>query len=39
LNGHTKVETLKNEYGILVKLPPRAANDYDTVIVLETAAR
>lgn len=39
LNSHTKVDTLKNEYGILVKLPRRAANDYDTVIVLETATR
>jgi hypothetical protein len=35
LKDHSKVETAKNEYGLLLKLPARAAADYDTIVVLE----
>ena len=37
LKDHSKVETAKNEYGLLLKLPDRAATDYDTIVVLELA--
>ena len=37
LNGHSKVETATNEYGLLLKLPAHAADSYDTIIVLELA--
>ncbi len=35
LKDRSKVDTAKNEYGLLLKLPDRAADDYDTVVVLE----
>ncbi len=35
LKDDTKVETVKNEYGLLLKLPSHAAADYDTIVVLE----
>jgi len=39
LKDHTKVEASKNEFGVVLKLPPHPTNDCDTVIVLETASR
>jgi len=39
LKDHAKVEVSKSGDSLLVKLPPRAATDIDTVVVLETAAR
>ena len=37
LKNHSKVETAKNEYGLLLKLPSPVTDDYDTVVVLELA--
>ena len=37
LKDRSKVETAKNEYGLLLKLPPRSADDYDVIVVLELA--
>ena len=39
LKDHAKVEYSKSGDGMLVKLPARSSPDYDTVVVLETAAR
>ena len=35
LKDHGKVAVSKNAYGLLLELPPRSAEDYDTIIVLE----
>jgi alpha-L-fucosidase len=35
LKSHANIETAKNEYGLLLKLPARSADEYDTVVVLE----
>jgi alpha-L-fucosidase len=35
LKNHAKVDVTKNEYGVLLKLPPRSNDDYDTIVVLE----
>ena len=38
LKDHAKVDFSKSGDGLLLKLPPRASTDFDTVVVLETAA-
>ena len=35
LKDHRKVEVSKNAYGLLLQLPPRSADDDDTIVVLE----
>jgi alpha-L-fucosidase len=39
LKDHGKVEFSKTDDGVLLKLPTRAASDFDLVIVLEQAPR
>jgi alpha-L-fucosidase len=39
LKDHAKVDFSKSGDSLLLKLPPRASGDFDTVVVLETAAR
>jgi alpha-L-fucosidase len=39
LKDHAKVEVTKTDHALLLKLPPRTPTDFDTVVVLETAAR
>ena len=35
LTGHAKIDFTKTDYGILLKLPPRDAGDFDTIIALD----